>query len=190
VPSFPYNPPGLPYYQGVSGYPLLPAPLQHQVCGTSRQDKDCAVLDTQIDQTKKFRPPVKSGISSKRFTPKPIPEELGNLKTYSNPDILICGNCKELFEDIVDMMDHKKNLCNTRFTCKCEDDYEEEAKQCKPVVKEKDIVTDVPAFHCPKRVKLKCGHCDLLFSDAWPLICHVQKEHKLSLFNNSSDNKE
>ena len=37
-----------------------------------------------------------------------------------NPDILICGNCKELFEDLVDMIDHKKNHCNMRFTCKCD----------------------------------------------------------------------
>ena len=41
-----------------------------------------------------------------------------------NPDILICGNCKELFEDLVDMIDHKKNHCNMRFTCKC--DFEED----------------------------------------------------------------
>ena len=36
-----------------------------------------------------------------------------------NPDILICGNCKELFNDLVDMLDHKKNYCKMRFTCKC-----------------------------------------------------------------------
>jgi hypothetical protein len=26
-----------------------------------------------------------------------------------NPDILICGNCRELFSDLVDMLDHKKH---------------------------------------------------------------------------------
>ena len=39
-----------------------------------------------------------------------------------NPDILICGNCRELFSDLVDMLDHKKNYCKMRFTCKCETD--------------------------------------------------------------------
>jgi hypothetical protein len=37
-----------------------------------------------------------------------------------NPDILICGNCRELFNDLVDMLDHKKHYCKMRFTCKCE----------------------------------------------------------------------
>ena len=37
-----------------------------------------------------------------------------------NPDILICGNCREMFSDLVDMLDHKKNYCKMRFTCKCE----------------------------------------------------------------------
>ena len=38
-----------------------------------------------------------------------------------NPDILICGNCRELFDDLVDMLEHKKNYCKMRFTCKCEE---------------------------------------------------------------------
>ena len=41
-----------------------------------------------------------------------------------NPDILICGNCRDLFDDVVDMLDHKKNYCKMRFTCKCEDKEE------------------------------------------------------------------
>ena len=41
-----------------------------------------------------------------------------------NPDILICGNCRDLFDDVVDMLDHKKDYCKMRFTCKCEDKEE------------------------------------------------------------------
>ena len=37
-----------------------------------------------------------------------------------NPDILICGNCRELFNDIVDMLEHKRIYCKMRFTCKCD----------------------------------------------------------------------
>ena len=40
-------------------------------------------------QSKKFRTPLKSALYSKLFVPKPIPEELGNLKTYSNMIIII-----------------------------------------------------------------------------------------------------
>ena len=34
-------------------------------------------------QTKKFRPPLKTGNKTNKYIPKPIPQELGNLKTYS-----------------------------------------------------------------------------------------------------------
>ena len=37
-----------------------------------------------------------------------------------SPDILICGNCREMFTDLVDMIDHKKYYCKLRFTCKCD----------------------------------------------------------------------
>ncbi|XP_023326534.1 uncharacterized protein LOC111699963 isoform X2 [Eurytemora carolleeae] len=80
-------------------------------------------------QTKKFRPPLKSGSKTNKYIPKPIPQELGNLKTYSNPDILICGNCRELFSDLVDMLEHKKNYCKMRFTCKCELGSQNSAEQ-------------------------------------------------------------
>ncbi len=35
------------------------------------------------------------------------------------PDILICGNCKEMFTSVSDIIDHKKNYCKLRFACKC-----------------------------------------------------------------------
>jgi hypothetical protein len=37
-----------------------------------------------------------------------------------SPDILICGNCREMFSDLVDIIDHKKDYCKLRFTCKCD----------------------------------------------------------------------
>lgn len=36
-----------------------------------------------------------------------------------NPDILICGNCREMFTELQDLLDHKKAYCKLRFTCKC-----------------------------------------------------------------------
>ena len=110
----------------------LPSLLQTQriPTTTSLTTKNTTTLQPQ---TKKFRAPQKSP----KYIPKPIPLELGSLKTYSelaiifsqifyflqqgNPDILICGNCRELFDDLVDMLDHKKNYCKMRFTCKCEE---------------------------------------------------------------------
>ena len=36
-----------------------------------------------------------------------------------NRDTLICGNCKEMFHNLSDIIDHKKHYCKLRFTCKC-----------------------------------------------------------------------
>ena len=35
------------------------------------------------------------------------------------PDLLICGNCKEMFSCITDIINHKKHYCKLRFACKC-----------------------------------------------------------------------
>ena len=36
-----------------------------------------------VSQAKKFRPPLKTASKSNKYIPKPIPHQLGNLKTYS-----------------------------------------------------------------------------------------------------------
>ena len=46
-----------------------------------------------------------------------------------SPDILICGNCREMFSDLIDMLDHKRDYCKLRFTCKC-DVLNEECTSC------------------------------------------------------------
>jgi hypothetical protein len=38
---------------------------------------------TAGQQMKKFRPPLKTVSKSQKYVPRPIPQELGNLKTYS-----------------------------------------------------------------------------------------------------------
>lgn len=38
-----------------------------------------------------------------------------------NPDTLICGNCREMFTDLGELLDHKRTYCKLRFTCKCQD---------------------------------------------------------------------
>ena len=35
------------------------------------------------------------------------------------PDTLICGNCKEMFRNIIDIINHKRHYCKLRFACKC-----------------------------------------------------------------------
>lgn len=38
-----------------------------------------------------------------------------------NPDTLICGNCRECFTELAELLDHKRSYCKLRFTCKCQD---------------------------------------------------------------------
>lgn len=37
-----------------------------------------------------------------------------------NPDVLICGNCRECFAEITELLDHKRTYCKLRFACKCQ----------------------------------------------------------------------
>lgn len=37
-----------------------------------------------------------------------------------NPDVLICGNCRECFSEITELLDHKRTYCKLRFACKCQ----------------------------------------------------------------------
>lgn len=39
-------------------------------------------------------------------------------------DILICGNCKELFRDLGQLMEHRRTTCRLRLICECRDDRE------------------------------------------------------------------
>merc|ERR550539_864026 len=142
-------------------------------------------------QSKKFRPPQKS----QRYIPKPIPLELGNLKTYSNPDILICGNCRELFNDIVDMLEHKKIYCKMRFTCKCDQNqHADAASKCGQ--KEPDTsqspTNNKAGFQEEtshgKKVHLKCSQCKEVFGQAWDLMFHAQNAHGVNIYKLSDKN--
>ena len=95
------------------------------------------------------------------------------MKTYNSninffagsPDILICGNCREMFSDLVDMLDHKRDYCKLRFTCKCEDEQ-----------------VDNPPV-------LTCNTCGQDFTDPWDLMEHVQDVHTLNIYQLCDDNQ-
>lgn len=40
-----------------------------------------------------------------------------------SPDTLICGNCRECFLELGELLDHKRSYCKLRFTCKCQDNF-------------------------------------------------------------------
>lgn len=98
----------------------------------------------------------------------PMDEEidLDSLKSYTSPDILICGNCRMVFSSLQTMVTHKRHYCKLRFTCKCE--VEETSPQT--VSGE-----GPPAF-------LQCSNCSMGFPDPWDLMEHVQEAHTMNIY--------
>ncbi|KAJ8922115.1 hypothetical protein NQ315_004049 [Exocentrus adspersus] len=89
---------------------------------------------------------------------------LDQLKVYSNQDILICGNCREMFSDLHELLEHKKTYCKLRFTCKCDSN------------KSKSPSDD------PSSASLLCVQCKDAFHNAWDLMVHAQAAHMLNIY--------
>ncbi|CAO1324324.1 unnamed protein product [Diamesa hyperborea] len=96
----------------------------------------------------------------------------GQFKVYSNPDILICGNCREMFSDLSDLLEHKRSYCKLRFTCKCEDQMS--SKNLYPTT------------------KLLCVVCKDSFNNPWDLMVHAQAAHMVNIYEigESDDDEE
>ncbi|XP_050302117.1 heterogeneous nuclear ribonucleoprotein C-like 2 [Anthonomus grandis grandis] len=93
----------------------------------------------------------------------PLPS-LDQLKVYSNQDILICGNCREMFTELRDLLEHKKAYCKLRFTCKCHSS------------KNGSISDDQSS------TSLLCVQCKDAFQNAWDLMVHVQAAHMVNIY--------
>lgn len=95
--------------------------------------------------------------------------DLDALKSYSAPDILICGNCRLCFDSISSLISHKRHYCKLRFTCKCEDDRLDDCEETPHV--------------------LTCSTCNQDFTDPWDLMEHVQDVHTLNIYQLCDDNQ-
>nr|CAI5859529.1 unnamed protein product [Callosobruchus analis] len=103
---------------------------------------------------------AKNNQSQKSTTIPPLDQ----LKVYSNQDILICGNCRELFSELHDLLEHKKTYCKLRFTCKCDTN------------KSKSHLDDQTT------ASLLCVQCKDGFQNAWDLMVHAQAAHMLNIY--------
>ena len=90
------------------------------------------------------------------------------------PDILICGNCKDLFTTLTDIIDHKKNYCKLRFACKCGPPNNNLLPH-QPQLQSKPLLSS-------QTVSLLCSSCEKGFSDPMDLMVHVQAEHSVNIF--------
>ncbi|KDR12531.1 hypothetical protein L798_13609, partial [Zootermopsis nevadensis] len=105
------------------------------------------------------RPVIKAPHSKKVQPP------LNQLKIYSNPDILICGNCREMFTELQELLDHKKTYCKLRFTCKC---------HTLNGINNRDDSSST--------AMLLCVLCKDSFPGAWDLMVHVQAAHMVTIY--------
>jgi len=94
-------------------------------------------------------------------------EDLGELRSYSSPDILICGNCHDLFSNLVDFIEHRKQYCKIRFTCKCESPSSTIAG---------------PRPSKEETAGLMCALCKENFSSSWDLMVHAQAAHMVNIY--------
>ncbi|XP_063235738.1 uncharacterized protein LOC134538386 isoform X2 [Bacillus rossius redtenbacheri] len=99
--------------------------------------------------------------------PKQQQQPISQLKTYSNPDILICGNCREMFTELQELLDHKKTYCKLRFACKC---------HTLNGVKTKSAGDDLTS------AMLLCVACKDCFRSPWDLMVHVQAAHMMNIY--------
>lgn len=94
---------------------------------------------------------------------------LDNVKTYSSPDILICGDCRELFGDVMDMIEHKQSTCKLRFVCKCD---------------------EIESGSGERHGQMTCSLCMAVFSSAWDMMVHFQSAHTVNIYRLSNSHKE
>ncbi|XP_067613387.1 transcription factor mef2A [Eurosta solidaginis] len=90
-------------------------------------------------------------------------QQWGPFKVYSNPDTLICGNCRQCFNELAELLDHKRSYCKLRFTCKCQDVA---------------FAEKTP----PASAKLLCAVCKDAFSNPWDLMVHAQAAHMVNIY--------
>jgi len=98
--------------------------------------------------------------------------DLDALKSYSTPDILICGNCRMIFDSLHSLVSHKRHYCKLRFTCKCEEEEKSTG----------ELDNAVPGI-------LQCSSCSQDFEDPWDLMEHVQDVHTLNIYELCDDNQ-
>ncbi|XP_023221948.1 uncharacterized RNA-binding protein C3H8.09c-like [Centruroides sculpturatus] len=131
---------------------MVSEPKPHQIT-RKRQGSASSTCTRQVSPAKRLK--------SEKAAKKKGKLVLSTLhrSTYNNPDILICGNCKELFDGIQAFFEHKKQNCKLRFSCKCE----------------KESSTDAPTVPV-------CMKCETKCSNWWDLVQHAEIEHNLVLY--------
>ncbi|PAA50799.1 hypothetical protein BOX15_Mlig012920g1 [Macrostomum lignano] len=73
-------------------------------------------------------------------------------------DYLVCGNCKDVFDNLDRLSSHKQDGCRRRFVCLCK-------------------LKGEPRM-------LDCAKCGKQFLSSWELLRHCQAEHEIGVYTN------
>lgn len=91
------------------------------------------------------------------------------LQTYAEPDILICGNCREVFPGLQKLLEHKRHRCRLRFTCRCQ------------------VVGLLPTESPPGIPLPVCAQCLARCGSWWELACHLEAAHGMAIYHHPLD---
>ncbi|KAK2184019.1 hypothetical protein NP493_286g02071 [Ridgeia piscesae] len=89
-------------------------------------------------------------------------------------DILICGNCKQTFNDMKKLSSHKILGCRLRFACRCQHQSANSNNSGDPM----------------HPVSLTCATCHQEFSDSWDLCRHCQSCHGIHIYTDSVEDNQ
>lgn len=116
------------------------------------------------------------------------------LSFADNPDTLICGNCKEMFHNLSDMINHKRHYCKLRFTCKCAPKIssapDSDGRDSGMLYFLSDFGWEITLgiiLGLGSEVSLLCSSCNENFLHPWDLLIHVQKSHSLQIYEETEE---
>lgn len=124
-----------------------------------------------------------------------------------NPDTLICGNCREYFTDLSELLEHKRSYCKLRFTCKCQENMQSKLQlhyffiihifsihNLSFYKKRRRKETNIAVMNnkidiyfaetamLSSSTKLLCALCKDYFISPWDLMVHVQAAHMINIY--------
>ncbi|CAH1778743.1 unnamed protein product [Owenia fusiformis] len=102
-------------------------------------------------------PAVQQPVITTVNVPASQPPPAQKLHTYMVPDILICGQCKQMFTSIKSLSKHRENRCHLK------------------IVQQEGLKAGEPSI-------LSCATCGSSFETSWELMQHCQYNHNMNIY--------
>lgn len=127
---------------------------------------------------------------------RPTGKALKKTTISTGNDVLICGTCKSMYSSLATFVQHKKQKCELKTVCKCQQLAADAAKLAAAATtaagaaaaQENNLLKDDKDKE-PEH-NLLCAVCDSTFKTAWDLCQHCQEEHSIAIFKEQAVKKE